>query len=280
LEALDDARARGATLLQRMHTLLTAGFIDRTKKDIFGIIFDYMDPDWRQVLETCRPPPKKIEPGRKAAWSKFIKRSHRLSNKGLRNVYDSLKESMTGFKGDSAQLFTHMQVAMMSSMEKMIQVINKQLRTNLEEVWSFYETKAGSLEIAEWETLCRDNLLVEIEQVPNNEELILEQAIINAVKPLEVMDTKTGSKEIELQKQAAKRSVVAAKSMIIGEHVNDIRAKLDNIKAYCTELQRDMDLGRDRIVTKTAFIQYYLIARAGVKSEKETLASRKYNGAT
>jgi len=125
--------------------------------------------------------------------------------------------------------------------------------------------------------MCRDNLLVEIEEVPNNEELILEQAIINAVKPLEVMDTKTGSKEIELQKKAAKQSVIAAKSMVMGEHVSDIQSKLDNIEVYCAELRRDMDLGSEKRVTKTAFIEYYLIARAGVKSEKEALASRKYD---
>eukprot|EP00471_Norrisiella_sphaerica_P009901 CAMPEP_0184504342 /NCGR_PEP_ID=MMETSP0113_2-20130426/52415_1 /TAXON_ID=91329 /ORGANISM="Norrisiella sphaerica, Strain BC52" /LENGTH=187 /DNA_ID=CAMNT_0026893983 /DNA_START=194 /DNA_END=757 /DNA_ORIENTATION=- len=174
-----------------------------------------------------------MESGIKEAWISFTRRVHKLSNKGLVNVYDKLKQTRSRNFGSPAETFTQMQEAMIQGMEDMVLDLNRKLRPHLQKVWNAYmkpsgkeEDKSGKINVSErfmehstWERLCKDNLIVEIARIEHDEPLIIEQAVINAVKPIDVVtDSTQDYAMIEVQKKIAKQNILNSKEDIIKQH--------------------------------------------------------------
>jgi len=127
--------------------------------------------------------------------------------------------------------------------------------------------------------MCLHNLQVELSQVEELSPYIVEQAVINAVKPIEVVGANTKDPNIIThQKKIAKANVVQNKSIIIQQHVDDIKSKINGIEKYAMRLTRDMKLGSGSDgLSRRAFLERYLVARADIMNEEEKLESKKYD---
>eukprot|EP00954_Amorphochlora_amoebiformis_P025894 1375915-Amorphochlora_amoeboformis.AAC.2 len=79
-----------AQTLKRMHILLSINVIPKKEKKLLGLIFDYLDKDWRQALHKCKSQYRRVTGDRALEWGAFVRKTHKLSNKGLKQVYHTL----------------------------------------------------------------------------------------------------------------------------------------------------------------------------------------------
>eukprot|EP00466_Bigelowiella_natans_P010051 jgi/Bigna1/142137/aug1.67_g16845 len=276
---------------------------------MLGLVFDYLDSEWKQHLDRVgfRKRFDEMGEGLRELWTTFIRRMHKLSNKGLKNVYDVLKTQKSSFSGEGLtgmELFARMQTCMISSMESMVKDLNSQLQLNLKGIWKAYveldrtiskKGKEGGdgqepivasgafLSQDAWHLLCTDNLIVEVCSLDAHEAMIVEQAVVNAVKPLEIVNDSKEHQMITAQIKLARQNILDSKDDIIRQHKEDIESKLFEKKKYLADLLRDMGVAAGRAdcanyVSGKTFLEKYMVARASIRNEGERLEERKYEG--
>mmetsp|Transcript_47368 Transcript_47368/g.78495 ORF Transcript_47368/g.78495 Transcript_47368/m.78495 type:complete len:435 (-) Transcript_47368:83-1387(-) len=310
-EAAKKKDDNGALMLQKMHSVYASGIFGEDSKSqaAYGLVFDYLDSEWKQHLDRVgfRKRFDEMGEGLRELWTTFIRRMHKLSNKGLKNVYDVLKTQKSSFSGEGLtgmELFARMQTCMISSMESMVKDLNSQLQLNLKGIWKAYveldrtiskKGKEGGdgqepivasgafLSQDAWHLLCTDNLIVEVCSLDAHEAMIVEQAVVNAVKPLEIVNDSKEHQMITAQIKLARQNILDSKDDIIRQHKEDIESKLFEKKKYLADLLRDMGVAAGRAdcanyVSGKTFLEKYMVARASIRNEGERLEERKYEG--
>jgi len=298
-------------MLQKMHSVYASGIFGEDSKSqaAYGLVFDYLDSEWKQHLDRVgfRKRFDEMGEGLRELWTTFVRCMHKLSNKGLKNVYDVLKTKKSSFSGEDLtgmELFARMQTCMISSMESMVKDLNSQLQLNLKGIWKAYveldrtiskKGKEGGdgqepivgtgafLSQDAWHLLCTDNLIVEVCSLEAHEGMSVEQAVVNAVKPLEIVSDSKEHQMITAQIKLARQNILDSKDDIIRQHKEDIESKLFEKKKYLADLLRDMGVAARRgdcanYVSGKTFLEKYMVARASIRNEGERLEERKYEG--
>ena len=297
----DNAKAAALT---RMHAAVRAGIFDacpsQVRSRLYATVFSYVHPEWRDMLGRCNPESKlrhlsgrgvsESSDARRALWAQYTRKILELSNEGLPRVYDALRKERRGRSGrDARVLFEVMQRQMGAAMARMVGRIARDTRENLSRIWELYvpnpeknsagdEKKEMGLGQSDFACLCKDHLDVEKLDVASNGNLIVQQALINATKPLEVMaDDKS---LVARQIADTKAQVHGRRAQIIREHAQDVQSKMDKIDAYAEKIFRAV-AGKSQppVVTREAFLDRYLFARADIQSEQQQLESHRYNKA-